>query len=40
MYSKYNLFELKNAIFKTKHHFLCTITKVLQVVNFSIPGEF
>ena len=40
MYSKLKLSELKNTNFKTKHHFLYKIVKVLEVGEFYIPGEF
>ena len=39
MYSKLRLFELKNANFQTKHHFLHKI-KVLEVVNFRFLANF
>ena len=40
MYSKLKLSELKNTNFKTKHHFLYKIVKVLEVANFTFLANF
>ena len=40
MYSKLKLSELKNTNFKTKHHFLYKIVKVLEMANFTFLANF
>ena len=40
MYSKLKLSELKNTNFKTKHHFLYKLTKVLEVASFRFLANF